>query len=157
MNQLEASFSQGKLFRFAPRAVVDIDAPVERVWSILTDFARYQEWNRFTPSVACAGKVGDPVLMQVCFPGRRPMRQRETLNVFEPPQRLAWGMRMGINAFLVANRYQILEPLDGHRTRYTTVDYLSGALAPLVEALYGRDMEAGFALAAAGLKQAAER
>lgn len=31
---------------------VDIDAPVERVWRVLTDFAGYQQWNRFILSIA---------------------------------------------------------------------------------------------------------
>ena len=33
-------------------AMVEIDAPAERVWQVLTDFRRYPEWNPFMPRVA---------------------------------------------------------------------------------------------------------
>ncbi|HYC00086.1 MAG TPA: SRPBCC domain-containing protein [Candidatus Limnocylindrales bacterium] len=157
MNDIEKRFAQGRLFPFAPSATIDIDAPAERVWAVLTDFEHYGEWNRFTPNVECSGRIGDEVVLQVCFPGRKPMRQIETLNVFEPPHRLAWGMHMLAPTLLVANRYQTVEALGAARTRYTSIDYLSGLLAPLVRALYAAHMEAGFRLAAEGLKHRSER
>lgn len=156
MNALEARYAQGPLFPFAPTATVEIAAPVEVVWGVLTDFPRYGEWNRFTPSVECSGEPGTPVMMQVCFPGAKPMRQVEILNVFESPRRLAWGMHMVSAPILVANRYQLLKPLGAARTRYTTIDYLSGLLAPVVKRLYAESMRAGFDLAAEGLKTRSE-
>lgn len=157
MDALEARYAQGRLFPFAPSASVEIDAPIDEVWAVLTDFAAYPEWNRFTTSVECSGRLGDPVVMQVCFAGAKPMRQVEVLNVFEAPRRVAWGMHMGTALLLVANRYQVLEPLGPSRTRYTSTDFLSGLLAPLVKLLYAEKMRAGFALAGEGLKARCER
>lgn len=157
MNAIEARFAQGRLFAFAPEASVEIDAPVEIVWQVLVDFDSYPRWNLFTPSIACDGKLGSPVVMSVRFAGAKPMTQTEILNVFEPPRRLAWGMHMGSPLLLVANRYQTLEALGPERTRYRSIDYVSGLLAPLVRALYGEAMRAGFALAGEGLKREAER
>lgn len=156
MHALERHYAQGRLGRFAPAATVEILAPIDAVWRILTDFGNYNAWNRFTPSVDCSGELGALVDMQVCFPGVKPMRQVEVLNVFEPPYRLAWGVIMGSRAFLVANRYQLLEPVGPDRTRYTTIDYVSGLLAPLVNYFYSEPMWAGFQLAADGLKAHAE-
>lgn len=156
MTPWEARYAQGRLFPFAPAASVEISAAIDDVWEVLTDFPAYGQWNRFTTSVECSGTLGDPVVMQVCFPGAKPMRQVETLNVFEPPHRLAWGMHMVAAPLLVANRYQILKPLGPASTRYTSTDYLSGLLAPLVRSLYAEPMCAGFALAGAGLKERCE-
>ncbi|MFN2426214.1 MAG: SRPBCC domain-containing protein [Candidatus Binatia bacterium] len=156
MGPLEQRYAQGSFGRFAPKATVDIAAPAGTVWRILTDFGNYHAWNRFTPSVECSGEPGARVVMQVCFPGARPMQQVEVLNVMEPPHRLAWGVIMGARAMLVANRYQVLEALDAGNTRYTTVDYVSGLLAPVVKLLYAEPMRAGFQLAANGLKSFAE-
>lgn len=152
MEDLERRYAHGRFGLFAPAASVEIEAPREVVWQVLTDFAGYSAWNRFTPSVACSGELGAPVEMQVCFPGAKPMRQVEILNVFEPPHRLAWGVIMGAPVFLVANRYQQLEALGPRRTRYSTVDYVSGLLAPVVKLLYAEPMRAGFQLAADSLK-----
>ncbi|MFN2377013.1 MAG: SRPBCC family protein [Candidatus Binatia bacterium] len=156
MGSLEQRYAQGRIAPFAPTATVDIDAPRDLVWSVLTDFPNYAAWNRFTPSVACSGVPGTSVELKVCFPGAKPMRQVEVLNVFEAPRRLAWGMKMGTSAILVANRYQVVNDLGEGRTRYTTTDYLSGLLAPLVRRLYADPMRAGFQLAADGLKARAE-
>ena len=156
MEALEQRYAQGRFGRFAPTATVEIGAPIEAVWRILVDFTNYRAWNRFTPSVACSGEPGALVDMQVCFPGAKPMRQVEVLNVFEPPHRLAWGVIMGSRVFLVANRYQMLEAIGPDRTRYTTIDYVSGLLAPVVNYFYAEPMWAGFQLAADGLKAHAE-
>ena len=56
----------------------------------------------------------------------------------------------------MANRYQLLEATETGGTRYTTIDYVSGMLAPLVKLLYAESMRAGFQLAADGLKARAE-
>lgn len=157
MTELEQRYAQGRLAPFAPSATVDIAAPVDVAWRILTDFDGYKAWNRFTPSVRCDGRLGSDVTMKVCFPGAEPMTQVEVLNVLEAPHRLAWGVIMGTSAFLVANRYQRLEELGNGITRYTTIDYVSGLLAPMVRFLYAERMRAGFQLAADGLKAHAER
>ncbi len=154
---LERRYAQGRFGRFSASASIEIDAPVDVVWRVLTDFPAYRAWNRFTPSVETTGEVGATVTMQVCFAGAKPMRQVEVLNVLEPPNRLAWGVVMGARALLVANRHQVLEELGPARTRYTSVDKVSGLLAPLVRLLYAEKMRSGFALAAEGLKAAAER
>jgi hypothetical protein len=156
MEPLEQHYAQGRFGRFAPTATVEIAAPVDAVWRILVDFRNYGAWNRFTPSVDCSGEPGSVVDMQVCFPGAKPMRQVEVLNVFEPPHRLAWGVIMASRVFLVANRYQMLEAVGPDRTRYTTIDYVSGLLAPIVNYFYSEPMWAGFQLAADGLKAHAE-
>jgi hypothetical protein len=154
---LEQKYAHGSFGLFAPTATVEIDAPLARVWEILVDFPNYGAWNCFCPSISCSGELGARVVMDVRFPGQKPIRQVEVLNVLEPPRRIAWGVLMGSRAILVANRYQTLEALGPGRTRYTTIDYMSGLLAPLVKLLYAEKVRAGFQLAADGLKEYAER
>lgn len=156
MKPLERRYVQGRFGCFAPGATVEIHAPVATVWEVLVDFERYGEWNAFTPSVVCDGTLGSSVTIRVCFEGAGPRRQVEVLNVLEPPHRLAWGVIMGTRALLVANRYQELEAIDAGRTRYTTIDYVSGLLAPLVRLLYADQMRKGFQTAADGLKARSE-
>jgi hypothetical protein len=154
---LEQKYARGRFGLFAPTATVEIDAPLERVWEILVDFPNYGAWNRFCPRIECSGELGAKVVMDVRFPGQKPIRQVEVLNVLEPPHRIAWGVIMGSRAILVANRYQTLETLGPGRTRYTTIDYMSGLIAPIVNVMYAEKVRAGFQLAADGLKEYAER
>jgi hypothetical protein len=133
------------------RAEAVIGAPRERVWEVLVDFERYGEWNPFTPEVRTRLEAGVPVDMRVrLWSGER--GQREYVTQVVMGERVCWGMHMGAAWLLRAERCQWLEALDGGRTRYVTEDRLTGALTPLVLALYGRSMQRGFQGVADGLK-----
>ena len=137
------------------RAEVEIDAPIERVWSLLVDTEGYGRWNPFTPTVRTTLRIGDPVEMQVRLRGERLMRRVEFVTRNQP-YTLGWQMKMGARFLLHAERVQVLSSLGDGRTRYMTEDTFSGALRPLVLALFGRAMERGFTDCGLGLKKAAE-
>lgn len=140
------------------QSTVDIDAPIERVWSILLDLASYPEWNPFTPRIDATLRVGEPVVLHVAMkPGKKRIVQREICTIHDPSRwELGWGMRMGLDLVLRAHRVQRLAPLSKHSTRYFTEDRFSGCLVPLVMALYRKDIQRGFDAAALGLKARAE-
>lgn len=144
-------FAQGRWFRREVSASAEIDAPVDRVWAVLVDFARYPTWNPMTPRVEARLEVGAPAHLWVDMPRRSRRRVTEWINRVEPGRTLCWGMHMGPRWLLCANRWQQLEALPQQRTRYTTVDRLSGLLAPLVMLLYGEPMRRGFQSVADGL------
>lgn len=146
----------GRWFARRIEASADIDAPIEHVWSILTDFECYPQWNPFTVSIDTRFEIGRPVIMEVALMPPKTMRQVEFINVIEAPRRIAWGYVMGHRSILQANRYQCLEPLENGRCRYRTVDYFSGSLVPLMMATMGSKVKAGFEGVARGLKTRAE-
>lgn len=146
----------GRLFARSIEASAEINAPIEQVWAILTDFAAYPQWNPFTVSVDTRFEPGRPVIMEVALMPPKTMRQVEFINVIEAPRRIAWGYVMGHASILQANRYQILEPLAEGRCRYRTVDYFSGTMVPLMMATMGDRVKAGFEGVARGLKARAE-
>ena len=146
----------GRLFARSIEASADIDAPIDHVWAILTDFESYSEWNPFTVAVDTCFEPGRPVIMDVALMPPKTMRQVEFINVIEAPRRIAWGYVMGHASILQANRYQLLEPLAGDRCRYRTVDYFSGSMVPLMMATMGKKVKAGFEGVARGLKARAE-
>lgn len=132
------------MFRHVIRSdAVDIDAPVERAWEVLTDFDRYREWNPFTTRVDANLKVGAPVVLHVKL---GPFRLRQTVRIqtIEPPTLLVWSVTMGTAWFLTARREQRLEPLHESRCRYATTDALHGLLTPLVALLWGSAIRRGF-------------
>ena len=124
-------------------ARTDIAAPAARVWEILADFARYPEWNPFTPRIETSGVPGEPVVMHVRMRPDGPTRiQRETLRQLDAPDRMAWGLDWG--PLLHTHRIQRVESLgDGH-CRYVTTNEFKGLLAPLVMALYRAHVQRGF-------------
>ena len=134
---------------------IEIDAPAEFVWEVLTDTARYGEWNPFTPKANSDFKIGSPAqLLARMWPGH--FRITETVCAFEQPRLLAWSRSFGPRWLLFAVREQRIEVLRDSRSSYHNVDRLSGLLAPLVWLTLGGYMRRGFTDAGLGLKPYAE-
>ena len=138
------------------RAEIEIDATPEVVFDLLTDLAKYPEWNPFTEAVETELEIGEPVTLYVKMPGRPRVVQREWVNRVEAPERICWGIRWALRdagtGALTTNRHQLLESLGEARTRYTTWDEFSGWLVPLVFAIYGGPMRKAFAQMAEALR-----
>lgn len=91
---------------------VTIEAPVETVWRVLTDFDRYGEWNPFTPHVKAELTMGARVDMRVTM-GAFLLKQTEIICAIEPPTRLAW--RTTIGALAPARRARAAPRRAGRR------------------------------------------
>ena len=140
------------------KAEIDIDAPRERVFDILTDLDRYPEWNPFTPEIVSTLALGDPVRMRVrLHEGKGLFRQTEYVTANNRPHQLCWGADIPLRKLVRADRCQILEALGPDRTRYICTDEISGWLAPIVIRYFGAAMQRGFEDCASALKQRAEK
>ncbi len=74
---------------------IEIDAPAERVWRLLTDFASYPEWNPFIRSISGQPTPGERLEVRIEPPGGRDMTFRPTVltvcfTVVDPPE---YGIR----------------------------------------------------------------
>lgn len=157
MSDLHAHFRQRERFAREVRAEARVRAPAALVWRVLTDFERYPEWNPLTPRVVAKLEPGAVAELHVTLPRRRPSVQREVINRVEPERVLCWGLELGRPELLITNRFQVLEPLGAHATRYVTYDQFSGWLVPVVFALYGEPMRAAFSEMALALAAHCER
>ncbi|RLC94436.1 MAG: hypothetical protein DRI39_02925 [Chloroflexi bacterium] len=142
------------------RSEIDIDAPAERVWNIVVDLARYPEWNPFTPRIGAESiVVGKEFTLDCWMTEKQLLRdEKEVFLAYEPEQyRVCWGTsrtrgRPGIKSF----RWQICQPLDGHRTHFINYEEFHGVLAPLVNLLYGKKLQRAFDRYCRALKGRAE-
>lgn len=137
-------------------AEIEIAAPSERVWEILTDLERYPDWNPFTQKVESTLELGAEVHLYTRLRSERLVHRVEYVTAHVPGERICWGMTMGARIVLAAERRQILTPLDAARTRYLSDDRISGMLTPIVMAFWGAAMQRGFDAVAAALKKRAE-
>lgn len=55
---------------------IDIAAPPERVWAVLTDFPAHARWNPFITSIAGEAKQGGRLAIRVQPPGGKGMSFR---------------------------------------------------------------------------------
>ena len=149
-----------------PEAHIEIDAPIEAVWEVMLDTARYGEWNTFITRLDCPSppSVGDRIRIHVEFtPGGRTTVSPERITVIEHPAadgatkraRLGYvyeGLpsRLGL---VRGTRWQELTQEPGGPTRYDTVEEFRG---PLVALAGPARVEAGFRRHAESLKRRAE-
>jgi hypothetical protein len=138
------------------RAEIEIDAPTERIFDILTDLDSYPEWNPFTPRVESTLRPGDPVHLWVRLRSERLSHRVEVVSRNERPSHLCWGMTMVAGFVLRAERCQTLIRIDERRTRFVNEDVLSGWLEPIVMRFFGTAMQRGFESVATALKKRAE-
>ena len=149
-----------------PSAAADIDAPLDTVWAVMTDTARYGEWNPFVVRVDCDGpaEVGKQIRLHVEFAGGRKAVSPERITVVEAPYdddgtrraTLAyvyegWPARLGL---VRGTRWQRLSQSPGGTTRYETVEEFSGPLVPLAGPAR---VEEGFRRHAEALRRRAEQ
>ncbi|MCB9683036.1 MAG: Rieske 2Fe-2S domain-containing protein [Alphaproteobacteria bacterium] len=136
------------------RLAIDIDAPVDVVWGVLTDLASYGRWNPMTPRVV--GRLAEGEVLQLTARVGSWMRtQAQTVYELVPNERLVWSGAFG-GELVRGVRTQTVEALPGDRTRYTTRDAFHGPLAGLTKRLYGDTLHAGFQAMAEALKDTCE-
>jgi hypothetical protein len=133
-----------------------VAAPPERVWEVVTDLARYPEWNPFVIACESTLAVGDPIDMRVRLFSAFAQPQRERILEHERGRRLCYGLpRSGLGALASRRCHEVFaEP--GSRARYVSRFELRGWLAPLVSLLLGRRLRAGFSAMSAAIAARAE-
>ncbi len=136
--------------------VLSVDAPADRVWSVVCDLASYPEWNPFVASCASTLVVGDPISMRVRLFASFAQPQREQILEHERGHRLCYGLPPTRLGALVSRRSHEVTALGPARTRYVSHFELAGWLAPLVSLLLGRRLRAGFTAMSNALKARAE-
>lgn len=133
---------------------LEIDAPGEVVWEVITDLKRYREWNKFV--VACESSliVGEPVHMRVKVLPFWAQRQTETIFEHVPGRKLSYGINMPLSA-LHSNREHILEELADGSTLYKSTFQLGGWLSSFVGLIVGAQLRRGFSDMSHGVKDRA--
>lgn len=145
--------------------VVDIDAPVQQVWEVMTGFEHYPEWNPCNRFFTLDDQplpghgvtmgpswgpfdIGDGEAMP-----EHDFEQHEVITVYHAPHCLSYAV---LSRLLNAERTQYLESLANGQTRYHSYERMSGALALLTKWRFSRRMLAGFVANGQALKRRAE-
>ncbi|CDO68783.1 hypothetical protein BN946_scf184989.g49 [Trametes cinnabarina] len=149
----------------------EIDAPIEKVWTVLLDFPKYKEWNPFVQVITDKNKKpledqtpgeGKYLLMQVHIPPTMD-DSISTTSAFEQitsvqPElhRLAWKNLLP-SWFIRAERWQALRTNEAGKTVYETREVFGGIGAYLIKWFLGAKLVKSFEEMAKGLKLYSEQ
>lgn len=130
----ELSDSAGHERQMALRQIetkIEIEAPTEQVWALLTDFARTPSWNPFIRSISGELTPGARLSIEGSPPGKPAMRFTPTVLTVRPNRELRWLGRLLVKGLFDGEHYFLLEPLNKCRTRFIQGENFSGfSLAP---------------------------
>src|SRR5215831_10210613 len=148
---------------------VAIDAPIELVWQVMTDFDRYAEWNPFVVQIERRGgapvRIGTFVTLHVRWPrGRGGATTVEVVTRIDAPAATADGERHAHLEYrytgwfprlrlITGSRLQTLAQPAGGPTTYRTFEEFHGMLKSSVPL---RKVQAGFEAHAEALKTRSE-
>jgi hypothetical protein len=119
--------------RHAISTDIEIDAPPERVWRVLTDFASYPDWNPFVTRIAGDLSPGAKLTVRLQPPGGLGMTIKPRIVEHEAGKSFAWRGQLGIRGlFDGAHRFEV-SPLPGNRTRLVHSEQFGGVLVRLMK------------------------
>ena len=114
--------------------VVDINAPGDRVWQVLTDLDGYRTWNPFLTSASGAIAPGSKITISAKV-GKRTITFHPRISIVEPRKKLVWvGRLFSSELFEGEHQFDVIERDQSH-TRVIQSEHFKGML---VAALWDR-------------------
>jgi hypothetical protein len=137
------------------RTRIEIAAPPERVWGILTDFARWSEWNPWLYRADGNAGLGEQVELFFQGPNSKEMSVRCTIVDLEPNREWRWKYHVGSPLLFRGEHRFTIEPAGPNRAAFAHREVFNGLLVPL----FWNEAETrrGFEAMDSALKARAER
>ncbi len=138
-------------------AEIEIEAPAERVWKVLTDFGKFPEWNPFIRQIGGETRVGARLQVRIGASGTRAMSFTPKMLNVNPNRELRWLGRLLIPGLFNGEHSFTIEPLGEKRVRFVQREKFTGILVPFMARSLDRDAKRGFEEMNHALKERAER
>jgi hypothetical protein len=123
---------------------IDINAPAEKVWRVLTDFAAYPRWNSFVRRVEGEVCVGARLHVFIQPSGGKGMSFRPTVLVADPNREFRWLGHLSVPGLFDGEHSFSIEPLVEGRVRFVQKERFGGLLLPLLWKMLDGDTRRGF-------------
>lgn len=134
---------------------IDIDAPPEKVWSILMDFDAYPDWNPFITRIKGEQALGGKIEAYLSLSESKGMTFKPTVKVFDEGTELTWLGIMFVPGLFDGRHTLRIEPRAGGST-FVHRESFTGLLAGPMMRFIGKSTENGFQAMNEALKARAE-
>jgi hypothetical protein len=138
------------------RSAIEIRAPLDVVWRVLTDFDAYPAWNPHVRRVVGRPKVGGRLGIHTRPPGGRTVVMRPVILSWAPPLEMRWRATFVSSGLFSGEHGFRLEELGPGRVRFSQDETFSGLLVPLYARLRLAATRLGFAQMNEALRSRAE-
>src|ERR687894_418362 len=138
------------------RSQIEIEAPAERVWQVLTHFDAYPDWNPFIRRVNGRPEVDEQLVVRMRPSGTKGMTFRPTVLKAEPNRQLRWLGHLLVPGLFDGEHIFEIEELDEDRVLFTQREIFRGLLVPLLARSLDRETQRGFEEMNRALRERAE-
>lgn len=138
------------------RSAIEIRAPLDTVWGVLTDFDAYPAWNPHVRRVVGRPRVGGRIAIHTRPPGGRTVVMRPVILSWMPPHELRWRATFVSRALFSGEHGYRLEEIAPGRVRFVQDETFSGWLVPLYARARLASTRLGFAQMNEALRARAE-
>jgi hypothetical protein len=135
---------------------IEIDAPAERVWELLTGFASYPRWNPFIRSISGQPTKGERLEVHLEPPGGRGMTFKPKVLKAEPNRELRWLGHLLVPGLFDGEHSFTIQPLKENRVRFVQREAFKGLLVPLFARSLQTNTQRGFEEMNRALKERTE-
>lgn len=136
---------------------IEITAPVEKVWQVLTDFEQFPNWNPFMHSAKGKIKVGERLEVYLKPPGRKGMTFKPRVRKVEQKKEFRWLGHLLIPGLFDGEHIFKIEPINGNRVKFIQQEIFKGILVPLLWKQLNTSTRKGFVEMNQALKNRAEQ
>jgi len=134
---------------------IEIEAAADEVWSVLTDFDSYPEWNPTILSSKGEARVGARLTNQYRKEGGGSATLRPRVLVADPERELRWLGHLFVPGIFDGDHRFLIEEIGPGRVRLTQAEKLSGVLVLFMRGV-GESTRAGFEAMNTALKERTE-
>jgi hypothetical protein len=135
---------------------IEINAPPERVWGILADFAKFPEWNPFIREVSGKLEKGQKLKVTLRPSGGRSIKMSPTVLVAEPGKELSWIGHLGIPGLFDGQHIFELKTAGSGKTTFVQRELFGGLLLPFLTGMLRNETARGFSEMNSALRGRAE-
>jgi hypothetical protein len=134
-----------------------IHATPAKVWSILTNFDNYPNWNPFIKSIKGDVKVGNKITARIEPPQAKGMTFKPKILTFETNKELKWlGHLLVAGLFDGEHKFELMDNGNG-TTTFIQSEKFKGILVPLFKNMLENNTINGFNEMNGKLKELAEQ
>ena len=138
------------------RSAIEIRAPLDVVWRVLTDFEAYPAWNPHVRRILGRPRLGGRITIHTRPPGGRTVVMRPVILNWMPPRELRWRATFVSRRLFSGEHGFRLEETAPNRVRFAQDDTFSGLLVPLYARLRLAATRRGFEQMNEALRERAE-
>jgi len=112
------------------KASVEINAPADQVWAVLSDLEHYHCWNPFFVRASGPLEVGKDLELTMQPVGKGAQSFSPEVLELARGRRIVWRGRLVMPGLFDGRHTLVVEPLGANRSRFTQDESFSGVLVP---------------------------